>query len=162
MGLDLTLYKLSDFNAVEEERKAWSEDLELAYGRKTWGIANFFSHRCDPLYGSDYVFVVPEEVWDEFYNTMLPVAEKLEAYTSELYALENREIFSREEADEVQRRYSLLTDKTEEILSDALGESFFQLGADWEARAVLRWLDANEVIKQAYADGEKIVMTESY
>ena len=93
---------------------------------------------------------------------MLPVAEKLEAYTSEMYSLENQEIFSREEADEVQRRYSLLTDKTEEILSDALGESFFQLGADWEARAVLRWLDANEVIKQAYADGEKIIMSESY
>lgn len=44
MGLDLGLYKRTKPIAempIEEEF-----DNELAYGRKTWAIADFFTRRC--------------------------------------------------------------------------------------------------------------------
>lgn len=162
MGLDLTLYKRSDWADVEMNRKPWNESMELAYGRKTWGIANFLASRSTPLYDSDYVFIVPQNAWEDFYNTMSPVAEQLQTYTTKMFEIENSPIYTPEEADIAQENYDQLLYKVEQVLKDTLEESFFQLGADWEARTILQWLEANDKIEQIYADGEDIVMVQSY
>lgn len=162
MGLDLMLYKRSDVDAMENGLKPWDASMELAYGRKTWAISNFFTQRSAPYKGSDYDFIVPQAAWQEFYDTMAPVAAQLQAYTEEIFELEDRVIETQDEADATQDRYDWLNAELRQILEETLNESFFQLGAEWEASAVLNWLKAYDAVNQVYAEGEEVVLVQSY
>lgn len=162
MGLDLMLYRRSDVDAMENGLKSWDACAELAYGRKTWAISNFFTQRSALYKGSEYEFIVPQDAWQEFHDTMAPVAAQLKAYIEEIFSLEDRVLETQKEAEEVQDRYDWLIDKLREILKDTLNESFFQLGPDWEASAVLNWLEAYDAVNAVYAEGEEVILVQSY
>lgn len=162
MGLDLILYKRTKppiEMSMEEEL-----DNELAYGRKTWGIAGFFSFRCetaDP--NNDYEFIVTKQDWDEFIDSLDklndPVfREKVENFialsTERNMGMIDDETFNSFAKDE----YDL-----EAWLDGALNyDSPYQLGLDWELAAVLKWFDADPQVQKAFEDGIDVRLVKSY
>ena len=159
MGLDLVLVKrLKNYDrysmSIEEEF-----DSELAYGRKTWAIADFFSKRCEAIEG-DYLYKVKEEEWREFIDSLERLhdsdfREKVELFCSYNLDLELN-------VDQVKYHWHLYNE-LEDWLDAALGNDVgYQLGLEWELAAVLRWFDADEEVKQAYKDGYEVELIVSY
>lgn len=152
MGLDLILYKYTKDNmALEEEL-----DAELAYGRKTWSIADFFRERCKCL-DWDWYYQVTKADWDEFIDSLEKLndpafRQKVEDFI-ELY--DTTEVWN----DKLEKLYNEL----EEWYSGAVNnDTGYQLGFDWELRAVLDWFDANEEVQQAFKDGIDVRLIVSY
>lgn len=152
MGLDLILYKYTKDNmALEEEL-----DAELAYGRKTWSIADFFRKRCKCL-DWDWYYQVTKADWDEFIDSLSKLNEpefrqKVEDFI-ELY--DTTEVWN----DKLEK----LSNELEEWYSGAVNnDAGYQLGFDWELRAVLDWFDANEEVQQAFKDGIDVRLIVSY
>ena len=159
MGLDLVLVKrLKNYDrysmSIEEEF-----DSELAYGRKTWAIADFFSKRCEAIEG-DYLYKVKEEEWREFIDSLERLhdsdfREKVELFCS--YGLDW------ELDTDNEKHYWHIYNELEDWLDAALGNDVgYQLGLEWELAAVLRWFDADEEVKQAYKDGYEVELIVSY
>lgn len=152
MGLDLILYKYTKDNmALEEEL-----DAELAYGRKTWSIADFFRKRCQCL-DWDWYYKVTKADWDEFIDSLEKLndpafRQKVEDFI-ELY--DTTEVWN----DKLEK----LSNELEEWYSGAVNnDAGYQLGFDWELSAVLNWFDANEEVQQAFKDGIDVRLIVSY
>lgn len=152
MGLDLILYKHTKDDMVLEEEL----DAELAYGRKTWSIAEFFRRRCQALEG-DWYYKVTKADWDEFISSLKklndPVfRQKVEDFI-ELY--DTTEIWN--------EKLDKLYNELEKWYDGAVdNDSGYTLGFDWELRAVLNWFDANEEVQQAFKDGVDVRLIVSY
>ena len=152
MGLDLVLYKKAKPIAemsIEEEL-----DNELAYGRKTWVIADFFAQRCTVL-ENDYVYSVTEKDWDAFMGALDKLNDSYFRHVAEMYidnCFEDNEVLEDTVGEEL-----------EDWLDRALDNSgCYQLGFDWELAAVLRWFDANEEVRKAFKDGYRVELLLSY
>lgn len=162
MGLDLILYKRTKpaiEMSLEEEL-----DNELAYGRKTWAIANFFSSRCeavDPNY--DYEFIVTKQDWDEFIDSLNKLndpafREKVENFITLSTNWNIDEVDSETFQSFAKDEYDL-----EAWLDGALNnDSYYQLGLDWELAAVLSWFDADPQVQEAFKDGIDVRLIQSY
>ena len=143
MGLDLVLYKRNKRiveTSIEEEL-----DNELAYGRKTWVIADFFAQRCTALEG-DYVYSV--KALDKLNDTSFRLL--VEVYVDSHF-----------------RDFGVLDEIVGEKLEDWLDKALdndgpYQLGLDWELAAVLRWFDADKEVRKAFRDGYKVELLVSY
>lgn len=152
MGLDLVLYKKTKpmvEMSIEEEL-----DNELAYGRKTWVIADFFAQRCTALEG-DYVYSVTEKDWNAFMEALVKLYDPSFRLLVEMYA------------DNCFRGFEALNEivgeKLEDWLDKALdNDGLYQLGLDWELAAVLRWFDADKEVRKAFRDGYKVELLVSY
>lgn len=152
MGLDLVLYKktkpLAEMS-VEEEL-----DSELAYGRKTWAIADFFARRCTVLH-DDFLYDVTEEDWNAFMKALDMLNNSDFRHIVEMYVDGS---FNDDEA---------LEDKVGEELEDWLDKALdndchYQLGLDWELAAVLRWFDADEEVRKAFKEDYAVELLKSY
>lgn len=133
MGLDLILYK------VDKEGTFLNDDNELAYGRKTWAIENFFHSRSEVDLGV-YDWVVTEDVWNDFIATLKPYLEN--TFLKEM--IENYDEYD----DQEDWGIEILIEK---FLDEALEYDMpYTLGPAWEARAVIRWYDANEKVQECF------------
>ena len=152
MGLDLVLYKKNKPMAemsIEEEL-----DNELAYGRKTWVIADFFAQRCAVL-EEDYVYSVTEKDWGAFMEALVKLNDPSFRLLVEMYV------------DNCFRGFEALDEIVEEKLEDWLDKALdndgpYQLGLDWELAAVLRWFDAGKEVRKAFKDGYRVELLLSY
>ena len=156
MGLDLILYKYTkDDMTLEEEQAA-----ELAYGRKTWSIAEFFQRRCEPLKG-DYYYKVREADWNEFIDSLdkLNEPEFRERVEKCISRYENIGTDEDESNEEFWKECNTI----EEWYNCAVDNDWgYTLGFDWEMEAVLRWFDADANVRQAFKDGADIRLIVSY
>lgn len=155
MGLDLILYKhIKDGMTFEELQSA-----ELAYGRKTWTIAEFFQKRCDPIEG-DWYFKMAEADWDEFMVSLEKLndsafREKVENFITWLSSADIDIEWTpaqTEEYDEIEAWY-------DSSLNNSNG---YTLGFDWELEAALRWFDADKEVREAFKNGEDVRLIVSY
>lgn len=152
MGLDLVLYKHTKDDMTWEEEQA----AELAYGRKTWSIADFFRRRCQALEGRWY-YKVTKADWDEFIDSLGKLNDPTFRYKVEDFISKSDTI---KEWDDV---FDRLYNELEEWYNEAVNnDDGYQLGFDWELMAVLNWFDANEEVQQAFEDGEDIRLIVSY
>lgn len=152
MGLDLVLYKKTKPIAemsIEEEF-----NNELAYGRKTWAIADFFAQRCTALEG-DYIYNVLEEDWDAFMKALDMLNDIGFRLIVEMYI---DDCFNDNEILE-----DIVGKELEDWLDKALNnDCYCQLGLDWELAAVLRWFDADESVRKAFEEGYAVELLKSY
>ena len=152
MGLDLVLYKKTKPIAelsIEEEF-----NNELAYGRKTWAIADFFAQRCTALEG-DYIYDVLKEDWDAFMKALDMLNDIGFRLIVEMYI---DDCFNDNEVLE-----DIVGKELEDWLDKALdNDCYYQLGLDWELAAVLRWFDADESVRKAFEEGYAVELLKSY
>lgn len=152
MGLDLILYKrvkdIEDMSMEEEQEN------ELAYGRKTWTIAHFFTNRCQSVC-EDYEYIVTRDDWDDFIKSLDGLNDPEFREEVELF-IENEHRVNYEEG------YYTLFKKLEQWYEEAFGDCYFQLGFAWELRAVLNWFDADDKVVQAFDDGIEVRLIQSY
>ena len=154
MGLDLILYKHIKDNMTWEEEQA----AELAYGRKTWSIAEFFQRRCESLEG-DWYYKVRETDWNEFIDSLDKLNKPEFRKSVEKYIKRYENIDEDELDEDLWKEY----DAIEEWYDGAVdNDSGYTLGFDWELRAVLNWFDADAEVHKAFADGEDIRLIVSY
>lgn len=146
---------------MEKGEIDWSEDLDIAYGRKTWAIENYLACKCDVLEG-DWLFLLNENAWNDFYNEFMPIYDdlKLLAYRVGAYIYAKEEMAANYSYSEDQ--YITDTAKLFDLMDERFPYSVYQLGVDWEARAVCVWLEADAKIRELFAAGEEIVMEVSY
>lgn len=148
MGLDLTLYcKPKNISYGD-----YDHHIELAYGRKTWAISNFFTMNCGcEMIEDDYFYRVTEEDWEYFIQTVKPI------FTNEFVVnmIENYNEF--EDEDE----YGI----TEQLLRyclDMIFDDEYYLGVAWEARAALQWYKADKKVRIAFEAGADVFIERSY
>ena len=154
MGLDLILYKHIKDNMTWEEEQA----AELAYGRKTWSIAEFFQRRCESLEG-DWYYKVRETDWNEFIDSLGKLNEP--EFRKRVEKCINR--YENIDEDELDEEFWKEYDTIEEWYDGAVNnDSGYTLGFDWEMEAVLRWFDADANVRQAFKDGADIRLIVSY
>ena len=152
MGLDLVLEKRINDNMTMEEEL----DNELAYGRKTWAIANFFKRRCEAVCG-DLEYILNEEAWNDFIKAVDALGnesfrEKVESYLD--YEQED-DIYD----EDYKVDYLFLEDWLNRAL-DSNGN--YTLGFEWELDTVVRWYDADEEVRKAFDEGADIRLIVSY
>ena len=124
---------------------------ELAYGRKTWGIANFFRRRCEQYQDFDEVYTVTEEDWDAFIKYFDKFdLNRIDRILTEMWELDDMYDYN-------SRDYSYL----ERFVEDLSDEQPY-LGYEWDARAMLRWYEANDTVKKAFANGQEVRLIASY
>ena len=158
MGLDLMMYN-------EREYMKCNKITELAYGRKTWAIETYFASRSYLLIPREYVYEVPKVAWDEFYTTAINLGfEKFKIWVDVISEYEHIcENTEDEENDQLEEIYMKAYTKAEEYMSHLFGSAAnYQLGMDWEARAVVSWVEAYPEVKKTYERGDGVVMVASF
>jgi hypothetical protein len=149
MGLDLIL--------ENRNKKHYGNDdwHELAYGRKTWVIANFFRDRNEAIDG-DWVYHVTRKSWDEFVATIHPYATNAEFLNAVArvtdYEWDHNKPYPSDEDD------TLIRTAIESLNDD----SWTQLGDSWEINAILNWYNANYEVQEAFNRGDEIRLIVSY
>lgn len=148
MGLDLSLYAApaaNDINAIESDN--W---VELAYGRKTWFIWDYFKNlKSTVVTKDDQILVVPKEAWKSFIEVLNQNRERISDYVAFKEKEEEEEVtFTEAQIQDIafQKWYSETFDSTP------------TLGYDWDARAMLRWLDADSNVSKYLDDPSYILL----
>lgn len=163
MGLDLILYKKDKNKNIEDMSMEEELDSELAYGRKTWAIANFFRRRCKTV--DRWEYVVTKRDWDAFIKNLDDLnnpsfRDKIENYINVIHNYECNELkLTLEKVEDIMSSYNELESWLDMALENDNG---YTLGLDWELQAVLCWFDANEEIQQAFKDGIDVRLIVSY
>ena len=158
MGLDLMMYN-------KREYMECNKITELAYGRKTWAIETYFASRSYLLIPREYIYEVPKVAWDEFYATAINLGfEKFKIWVDVISEYEHIcENTEDEENDQLEEIYMKAYTKAEEYMSHLFGsEENYQLGMDWEARAVVKWVEAYPKVKKTYERGDGVLMVASF
>ena len=157
MGLDLMMYNKREYTKYNDFNKI----TELAYGRKTWAIESYFASRSYPIIQKEYIFDVPEAAWDEFYTTAINLGfEKFKIWIDVISEYEN---IADEENDQLEEIYMKAYTKAEEYMSHLFGDDAnYQLGMDWEARAVVNWIESYPKVKETYERGDGVIMVASF
>ena len=166
MGLDLMMYNKREYMKYHDND--YDKITELTYGRKTWAIESYFATRSYPIIQKEYVFNVPEIAWDEFYTTAINLGfEKFKIWVDVISEYEPLlsicDNMDDEEDYQFEEIYMKAYTKAEEYLSYLFGSaSNYQLGMAWEARAVVRWVEAYPEVKKTYERGDGVVMVASF
>ena len=158
MGLDLMMYN-------KREYMECNKITELAYGRKTWAIETYFASRSYLLIPREYIYEVPKVAWDEFYTTAINLGfEKFKIWVDVISEYEHIcENTEDEENDQLEEIYMKAYTKAEEYMSHLFGSAAnYQLGMDWEARAVVKWVEAYPKVKKTYERGDGVIMVASF
>ena len=141
MGLDLILYK--KIKPIREMTFEEEQDAELAYGRKTWSIADFFTRRCKMI-EDDWLYEVTKEDWDAFMKAFNRLEDPdFRQGVEALIEFGRIAEFGDEGYEEYEKAYKVLMDWFVEA-ADYNYKCLFQLGFEWELQALLSWYDANE------------------
>lgn len=151
MGLDLILYTKQKKTSFDD----YDHHIELAYGRKTWAISDFFTEHCDcEAIDDGYIYRVTKEDWDKFIDTVEPFL----SYPGFISLIENYDE-EKDEYGEMQCIFHYFLDKT---IGDSIFNAHYYLGAEWEARAVVEWYKANEKVQKAFELGLDVFLERSY
>lgn len=150
MGLDLTLYTKQKKTSFDD----YDHHIELAYGRKTWAISDFFTNVCKcEVIDDDVIFRVTKEDWDCFIETVEPFL----SYPGFISLIENYD-YTEDISGAIESVFRYFLDET-------IGEctvSGYYLGAGWEAHAVVEWYKANKKVQKAFALGLDVFLERSY
>lgn len=146
MGLDLSLYAApaaNDINAIESDN--W---VELAYGRKTWFIWYYFKNlKSTVVTKDDQILIVSKEAWKSFIEILNQNRERISDYVT-----------FKEEEEKVTFAEPQIQDM---VFQEWYNETFDgtpTLGYDWDARAMLRWLDADSEVSKYLDDPSYILL----
>ena len=146
MGLDLSLYAVpaaNDINAIESDN--W---VELAYGRKTWFIWDYFKNlKSTVVTKDDQILIVSKEAWKSFIEILNQNRERISDYVT-----------FKEEEEKVAFAEAQIQDM---VFQEWYNETFDgtpTLGYDWDARAMLRWLDADSKVSKYLDDPSYILL----
>lgn len=146
MGLDLSLYAVpaaNDINAVESDN--W---VELAYGRKTWFIWDYFKNLKNTVVTKDdQILIISKEAWKSFIEILNQNRERISDYVT-----------FKEEEEKVAFAEAQIQDM---VFQEWYNETFDgtpTLGYDWDARAMLRWLDADSEVSKYLDDPSYILL----
>ena len=146
MGLDLSLYAVpaaNDINANESDN--W---IELAYGRKTWFIWDYFKNlKSTVVTKDDQILVVPKEAWKSFIKILNQNRERISDY-----------VVFKEEEEKVPFAEAQIQDMVFQEWYDETFDSTPTLGYDWDARAMLRWLDTDSKVSKYLDDPSYILL----
>ena len=146
MGLDLSLYAVpaaNDIDATESDN--W---IELAYGRKTWFIWDYFKNlKSTVATKDDQILIVSKEAWKSFIEILDQNRERISDYVT----------FKEEE-----KKVSFAEAQIQDVIfQEWYNETFDDtptLGYDWDARAMLRWLDADFKVSKYLDDPSYILV----
>lgn len=154
MGLDLTLYAAPAIDDIDINKT--DELVELAYGRKTWFIWDYFKNLNSTIMVEDgQVLVIPKEAWESFIEILTQNQQRIFNYLD----------------FKANTEYATTTE--EFLLLEQIRESLFQqwyddtfdttptLGYEWDARAMLRWLEANFEVRKYLNDPSYILLLEA-
>lgn len=148
MGLDLSLYAVpaaNDINAVESDN--W---IELAYGRKTWFIWYYFKNlKSTVVTKDDQILIVPKEAWKSFIEILNQNRERISDYVA---------FKEKEEEKEVSFAEAQIQDMAFQEWYSETFDDIPTLGYDWDARAMLRWLDADSEVSKYLDDPSYILL----
>lgn len=148
MGLDLSLYAASaanDINAIESDN--W---VELAYGRKTWFIWYYFkSLKSTIVTKDDQILIVSKQAWKSFIKILNQNRERISDYVA---------FKEKEEEEEVPFTEARMQDMAFQEWYDETFDITPTLGYDWDARAMLRWLDADSKVSRYLDDPSYILL----
>ena len=146
MGLDLSLYAVpatNDIDATESDN--W---IELAYGRKTWFIWDYFKNlKGTVATKDDQILIVSKEAWKSFIEILDQNRERISDYVT-----------FKEEEKKVSFAEAQIQDM---VFQEWYNETFDDtptLGYDWDARAMLRWLDADFKVSKYLDDPSYILV----
>jgi len=166
MGLDLILYKKNKNQNIEDMSMEEELDSELAYGRKTWAIADFFRRRCKAVDSGGWEYVVTKKDWDAFIKNLDDLnnpsfRDKVDNYINAVHNYECNELkLTLEKVEDIMSSYNEL----ESWLDTALeNDNSYTLGLDWELHAVLRWFDADSEVQEVFSnEDEEVRLIVSY
>ena len=148
MGLDLSLYAapaVNDINAIESDN--W---VELAYGRKTWFIWDYFKNlKSTVVTKDDQILIVTKEAWKSFIKILNQNRERISDYVA---------FKEKEEEGKVTFTEAQIQDIVFQEWYDETFDSTPTLGYDWDARAMLRWLDADSKVSKYLDDPSYILL----
>ena len=163
MGLDLILYKKNKNQNIEDMSMEEELDSELAYGRKTWAIADFFRRRCKTVNEQEYI--VTKKDWDAFIKNLgrlndISFREKVDNYVDAVHNY----YYDEGDEDEAVKIMTSSYNELEYWLDTALeNDDGYTLGLDWELHAVLEWFDANSEVQKVFNnDDEEVRLIVSY
>ena len=151
MGLDLTLYCKPKSISFDD----YDHHIELAYGRKTWVISDFFTEvrKCEEI-DDGVIFRVTKEDWDCFIEAVEPFLS-CPGFISLI-----------EDYDDEEDEYGAIESVFRYFLDATIGDYIFNvhyaLGAEWEAHAVVQWYKANEKVQKAFEAGADVFIERSY
>lgn len=143
MGLDLMMFRESDYNTYKRTGDYKDLNPEILYGRKTWSLYYFFRNRKDTFALDDEIYAISRKAFEDFEILMLPYADFLDLV---LNADEDTEL----DEDLIEKIY----DKVFDIPAS--------LGEGWDVRCFARWYAALPDVYKIYDDGDALVMIASY
>ena len=146
MGLDLSLYAVPAANDIDvTESDSW---IELAYGRKTWFIWDYFKNlKSTVVTKDDQILIVSKEAWKSFIEILDQNRERISDYVT-----------FKEEEKKVSFAEAQIQDM---VFQEWYNETFDDtptLGYDWDARAMLRWLDVDFKVSRYLDDPSYILV----
>lgn len=146
MGLDLSLYAVPAANDIDvNESDDW---IELAYGRKTWFIWDYFKNLKNTVVTKDdQILIVSKEAWKSFIEILNQNRERISDY-----------VVFKEEEEKVPFAEAQIQDMAFQEWYDETFDSTPTLGYDWDARAMLRWLDADSNVSKYLDDPSYILL----
>lgn len=146
MGLDLSLYAAPAANDINvNESDNW---IELAYGRKTWFIWDYFKNlKSTVVTKDDQILVVPKEAWKSFIEILNQNRERISDY-----------VVFKEEEEKVPFAEAQIQDMAFQEWYSETFDSTPTLGYDWDARAMLRWLDTDSKVSRYLDDPSYILL----
>lgn len=148
MGLDLTLYAVPAANDINPD-EAVDKWIELAYGRKTWFIWDYFKNlKSTVVTKDDQILIVSKEAWKSFIEILNQNRERISDYV---------DFKEKEEEEEVPFTEARMQDIAFQEWYDETFDSTPTLGYDWDARAMLRWLDADSKVSK-YLDNPSYIL----
>ena len=155
MGLDLTLYAVPAANDINPD-DAVDKWIELAYGRKTWFIWDYFKNLDTTIMvKDDQILTITKEAWEDFIGILDRNRERIFDYVT------------------FKEKIEYTTPTEESLLQERIKDSLFQqwyddtfdttptLGYEWDARAMLRWLEVNSEVRKYLNDPNYIVILEA-
>lgn len=151
MGLDLTLYAVPAANDINPD-DAVDKWIELAYGRKTWFIWDYFKNLDTTIMiKDDQILTIPKEAWESFIGVLDRNRERISSYSA--FNVDN---LSAEELAKAQIKEALF----QEWYNDTFNITP-TLGYQHDAWAMLQWLNADQAVRNILDDPNYIVILEA-
>lgn len=147
MGLDLTLYAVPAANDINPD-DAVDKWIELAYGRKTWFIWDYFKNlKSTVATKDDQILIIPKEAWKSFIEILNQNRERISDYVT-----------FKEEEKKVSFAEAQIQDMVFQEWYNETFDDIPTLGYEWDARAMLRWLDVDSEVSKYLDDPSYILI----
>lgn len=150
MGLDLTLYAVPAANDINPNDAA-DKWIELAYGRKTWFIWDYFKNLdTTTMIKDDQILTITKEAWEDFVGILDRNRERIFDY-----------VIFKEEEKKVSFAEAQIQDMVFQEWYDDTFDTTPTLGYEWDACAMFQWLEANSEVRKYLNDPNYIVILEA-